>query len=60
MVQVSIRRLGGAVTQSIGALQDHYCSDMPRTVCIGPVPEQLQEVYGIVLEAQLTAERAIR
>jgi Xaa-Pro aminopeptidase len=33
---------------------------MTRTVCIGPVPPQLQEVYGIVLEAQLAAERAIR
>jgi Xaa-Pro aminopeptidase len=44
----------------IGALQDFYCSDMTRTVCIGPVPEKLQQVYGIVLEAQLAAERAIR
>jgi Xaa-Pro aminopeptidase len=44
----------------IGALLDNYCSDMTRTVCIGPVPERLQEIYGIVLDAQLTAERAIR
>jgi Xaa-Pro aminopeptidase len=44
----------------IGALQDRYCSDMTRTVCIGPVPDRLEEIYGIVLEAQLTAEREIR
>ncbi len=51
---------GESIVIDIGALQDHYCSDMTRTVCIGPVPEKLQEVYGIVLEAQLAAERAIR
>jgi Xaa-Pro aminopeptidase len=44
----------------IGALKDHYCSDMTRTVCIGGVPPRLEEVYGIVLEAQVKAEREIR
>jgi Xaa-Pro aminopeptidase len=53
-------REGESIVIDIGALQDHYCSDMTRTVCIGPVPEKLQEVYGIVLEAQLAAEQAIR
>ncbi len=53
-------REGESIVIDIGALQDHYCSDMTRTVCIGPVPEKLQEIYGIVLEAQLAAERAIR
>jgi Xaa-Pro aminopeptidase len=53
-------REGESIVIDIGALQDQYCSDMTRTVCIGPVPPQLQEVYGIVLEAQLAAERAIR
>jgi len=48
------------IVMDIGALLDNYCSDMTRTVCIGPVPERLQEIYGIVLEAQLSAERAIR
>src|SRR3954451_11417321 len=33
---------------------------MTRTVCIGGVPPRLDEVYGIVLEAQVKAERAIR
>jgi Xaa-Pro aminopeptidase len=51
---------GESIVIDVGALQDHYCSDMTRTVCIGPVPEKLQEVYGIVLEAQLAAEKAIR
>jgi Xaa-Pro aminopeptidase len=51
---------GESIVIDIGALQDHYCSDMTRTVCIGAVPPKLQEVYDVVLEAQLTAERAIR
>jgi Xaa-Pro aminopeptidase len=51
---------GEPIVIDIGARVDYYCSDMTRTVCIGPVPERLQEIYGIVLEAQLTAEREIR
>jgi Xaa-Pro aminopeptidase len=44
----------------IGARQDYYCSDMTRTICLGPVPDRLAEIYGIVQEAQEAAERAIR
>ncbi|HLI28614.1 MAG TPA: Xaa-Pro peptidase family protein [Chloroflexota bacterium] len=48
------------IIMDIGARVDHYCSDMTRTVCIGPIPERLQEIRDIVLEAQLLAEREIR
>ncbi len=53
-------REGEPIVIDIGALLNKYCSDMTRTVCIGPVPPKLEEIYGIVLEAQLAAERAIR
>lgn len=51
---------GEPIKIDIGALKDGYCSDMTRTVCIGPAPEKLKEVYGIVLEAQEAAERNMR
>ncbi len=52
---------GEAVTIDIGARARGYCSDMTRTVCIGsPADSRVSEVYAIVLEAQLEAERSIR
>jgi Xaa-Pro aminopeptidase len=33
---------------------------MTRTLCIGPVPSKLEEIYGTVLAAQLAAEREIQ
>jgi Xaa-Pro aminopeptidase len=51
---------GEPIKIDIGALKDGYCSDMTRTVCIGPAPDRLKEVYGIVLEAQEVAERDMR
>jgi Xaa-Pro aminopeptidase len=38
-----------------GARLDGYCSDLTRTFCIGPMPTQMEEIYDIVLEAQLAA-----
>ncbi|MFN0071337.1 MAG: M24 family metallopeptidase [Chloroflexota bacterium] len=51
---------GEPIKIDIGALKDGYCSDMTRTVCIGPAPERLKEIYSIVLEAQEIAERDMR
>lgn len=51
---------GEPIKIDIGALVDGYCSDMTRTVCLGPAPERLKEIYSIVLEAQETAECAIQ
>jgi Xaa-Pro aminopeptidase len=53
-------QMGEPIKIDIGALKDGYCSDMTRTVCIGPAPERLKEIYGIVLEAQEKAEREMR
>ena len=38
-----------------GARLEGYCSDLTRTFCIGPMPRQMEEIYDIVLEAQLAA-----
>ncbi len=53
--------LGDAITIDFGALYNHYCSDITRTVFLGQPDKRLIDIYNIVLEAQLTSERgAIR
>jgi Xaa-Pro aminopeptidase len=52
---------GEAIKIDIGARASGYCSDMTRTVCLGsPTDSCLPEIYAVVLEAQLEAEREIR
>jgi Xaa-Pro aminopeptidase len=51
---------GEPITIDIGALVNGYCSDMTRTVCIGKASDELKKIHGLVLEAQLTAERGIK
>ena len=46
---------GDAVTMDFGALYKGYCSDMTRTVFLGKPAPKLEEIYKIVLEAQLAA-----
>ena len=38
-----------------GAVVDGYCSDMTRTFGVGTLPKKVRELYGVVLEAQLSA-----
>jgi len=49
----------GFLTMDFGALVDGYCSDMTRTVSIGPATDEMKKVYNTVLEAQLAALEAI-
>lgn len=59
----SERRIGAGemVTIDIGARSNGYCSDMTRTICLGPPADaRLAEVHAIVLEAQLHAEAHLR
>lgn len=49
--------LGDAITMDFGALYQHYCSDMTRTVFLGQPDKKLIEIYNIVLKAQLTSEK---
>jgi Xaa-Pro aminopeptidase len=45
----------------IGARVSGYCSDMTRTVCLGPPSDaRLVELHAIVLEAQELVERQLR
>ena len=53
--------LGDTITMDFGAMYNHYCSDMTRTVFLGQPKEEMLNIYTIVLNAQLTSERgAIR
>jgi Xaa-Pro aminopeptidase len=45
----------GTLLLDWGAIVDGYCSDMTRTFGIGGLPPKVQELYDIVLEAQLAA-----
>jgi Xaa-Pro aminopeptidase len=48
------------VTIDIGAVLDGYCSDCTRTWATGPsVPDELVEIYALVLRAQVTALDAV-
>jgi Xaa-Pro aminopeptidase len=49
------------VTLDIGAVLDGYCSDCTRTWATGAsVPGELEEIYALVLRAQVTALDAVR
>jgi Xaa-Pro aminopeptidase len=52
---------GEGITIDIGALAAGYCSDMTRTVCLGPARDpKLSDIHRIVLDAQAEAERRVR
>jgi Xaa-Pro aminopeptidase len=53
-------RAGEPIVMDLGARVDGYNSDVTRTICIGEPDDRFQEIYGIVLKAQLAAEEAIR
>jgi Xaa-Pro aminopeptidase len=51
---------GDFVTLDFGCVLEDYCSDMTRTVAIGPVSDFQKEIYGLVLESQLTACKELK
>jgi Xaa-Pro aminopeptidase len=51
---------GEPIVMDMGARFEGYCSDLTRTICIGEPDEKLQEIYNIVLQAQLAAEEGAR
>jgi len=46
---------GDLIVLDFGAKLDDYRSDMTRTVAVGPASERQRQIYGTVLQAQLTA-----
>jgi Xaa-Pro aminopeptidase len=51
--------IGDFVTMDFGAVYDGYHSDITRTICMGKATARQQEIYGIVLAAQLAGVQAV-
>jgi len=51
---------GEPIVLDMGARVDGYNSDLTRTICLGEPGQKLQEIYNIVLRAQLAAEKQAR
>ena len=51
---------GEPIVIDMGATFEGYHSDLTRTMCVGEPDERLQEIYGIVLHAQLAAEQGAK
>lgn len=51
---------GEFVLMDYGATYDGYHSDMTRTVCVGKPTEKMENIYSIVLDAQLKALAAVK
>ncbi len=43
-----------------GARVNEYCSDLTRTLFLGPPPQEFRDIYAIVLRAQRAAIAAVR
>jgi Xaa-Pro aminopeptidase len=53
-------RRGEPILFDFGSKWKGYCSDLSRTVCLGPPSDRFKEVYSLVRLAQLKAEKGIR
>ena len=50
---------GDLIVLDFGARVDGYHADMTRTVCLAPATDRHQEIYSLVLEAQLRGISAV-
>ena len=53
-------REGEPIVMDVGARLEGYCSDITRTVWLGPFSDKFKQVYSVVREAQLTAIQSIK
>lgn len=51
---------GDFFTFDIGSVYEGYHSDMTRTYAVGSADEKMREIYNIVLQAHLAAEKVIK
>ncbi|MFV0424678.1 MAG: M24 family metallopeptidase [Bacilli bacterium] len=51
---------GELVTVDFGCYFENYASDMTRTFAVGKVDEKLEEIYNVVLKAQLAGIAAVK
>ncbi len=56
----TILQAGDFLTMDFGSLKGGYCSDMTRTVTLCSATEEMQNIYSLVLEAQLAGIRAAK
>jgi Xaa-Pro aminopeptidase len=51
---------GDIIVIDYGCSVDGYCSDITRTIALGPIDSLKEEVYGIVAQAQLEALKSAK
>ncbi len=51
---------GELMTFDFGCYVEKYASDMTRTIAIGKIDDKLQEIYNVVLKAQLAGVAAVK
>ena len=51
--------LGDPITIDFGCKYKGYCSDMTRTVFVGYIPEEIREIYDLVLKNQKQTEKEL-
>ena len=56
----TVLQAGDFLTMDFGSLTDGYCSDMTRTVAVCEATDEMQNIYSIVLKAQLAGIAAGR
>lgn len=52
--------IGDPITIDFGCKYQGYCSDMTRTIFVGYVPEEIKQIYNLVLKNQLQTEKELK
>lgn len=52
--------IGDVITLDFGCIYKGYCSDMTRTIFVGYVPEDIKDIYNLVLKNQLQTENELK
>lgn len=51
---------GEPIVIDMGAKLNGYNSDMTRTICLGEQPDKFREIYNVVFDAHMAAERKLK